>query len=421
MTEEQAAQQKKAVLVVGGGISGLTVALETAEAGWPVVLVERGPSLGGRVAANHLYFPKMCPPPCGLEINYQRLRKQPALRVYTLAEVTKVADGPGGGTATISVKPRYVNEKCTACGKCAEVCPVERPNPHNAGLDTTKAAYLPHVAAYPQRFAIDMTVCKGKACAKCVEACAYGAIDLDMAERTVEVPVGAVVAATGWLPYDAKRIETLGAGAPKNVVTNAVMERLAAPAGPTGGKILRPSDGQPPKRVVFVQCAGSRDRLHLPYCSAVCCTASLKQAGYVRALYPEAEITMCYIDVRTPGRLEDFYVKARDEHKITMLKGKVAKVEENAASGEVTLTVEDVLGGGKRELKADLVVLATGMPPATKGLPGVAYDENGFATGAAGKVPVFAAGCAKKPVDVAAAVQDATGVALKAIQALVRS
>jgi len=420
MTEQKAAQQKKAVLVVGGGISGLTVAVETAEAGWPVVLVERGPSLGGRVAANHLYFPKMCPPPCGLEINYQRLRKRPEILVHTLAEVAKLADGPGGGTATISVKPRYVNEKCTACGKCAEACPVERANAHNAGLDRTKAIYLPHASAYPQRFVIDMGVCKGKACAKCVEACAYGAIDLDMQERSVEVPVGAAVIATGWLPYDAKRIDTLGFGAARNVITNAVMERLAAPAGPTGGKILRPSDGQPPKRVVFVQCAGSRDRLHLPYCSAVCCTASLKQAGYVRALYPEAEITMCYIDVRTPGRLEDFFVKAQAEHRITMLKGKVAKVTEDAA-GTVTVEVEDVLGGGKRHLAADLVVLATGMPPASKGLPGVAYDENGFATGAAGKVPVFAAGCAKKPVDVAGAVQDATGVALKAIQALVRS
>ncbi|HEY5998274.1 MAG TPA: CoB--CoM heterodisulfide reductase iron-sulfur subunit A family protein [bacterium] len=417
MTEQKAAQQTKAVLVVGGGISGITVAVETAEAGWPVVLIERGPSLGGRVAANHLYFPKMCPPPCGLEINYQRLRKRPEIRVLTLAEVTKLE----GGTATISVKPRYVNEKCTACGKCAEVCPVERPNPHNAGLDTTKAAYLPHASAYPQRFAIDMSVCKGAACNKCAEACAYGAIELDMKERTVEVPVGAAVVATGWLPYDAKRLDVLGFGVAKNVITNAIMERLAAPAGPTGGKILRPSDGQPPKRVVFVQCAGSRDRLHLPYCSAVCCTASLKQAGYVRALYPDAELTMCYIDVRTPGRLEDFYVKARDEHKITMLKGKVAKITEDAA-GTVTLEVEDVLGGTKRHLAADLVVLATGMPPATPGgLPGVAYDANGFATGASGQVPVFAAGCAKKPVDVAGAVQDATGVALKAIQALVRS
>jgi quinone-modifying oxidoreductase subunit QmoA len=420
MTEQKAAQQKKAVLVVGGGISGLTVAVETAEAGWPVVLVERGPSLGGRVAANHLYFPKMCPPPCGLEINYQRLRKKPEIQVHTLAEVAKLADGPGGGTATLAVKPRYVNEKCTACGKCAEVCPVERANAHNAGLDRTKAIYLPHASAYPQRFVIDMGVCKGTACAKCVEACAYGAIDLDMKERSVEVPVGAAVIATGWLPYDAQRIDTLGYGRAKNVITNAVMERLAAPAGPTGGKILRPSDGQPPKRVVFVQCAGSRDRLHLPYCSAVCCTASLKQAGYVRALYPDAEITMCYIDVRTPGRLEDFFVKAQAEHKITMLKGKVAKVTEDAA-GTVTVEVEDVLGGAKRHLAADLVVLATGMPPASKGLPGVAYDDNGFATGAAGKVPVFAAGCAKKPVDVAGAVQDATGVALKAIQALVRS
>jgi quinone-modifying oxidoreductase subunit QmoA len=421
MTEQQTAQQTKAVLVVGGGIAGLTVAVETAEAGYPAVVVEKNAFVGGRVAANHLYFPKMCPPTCGLEINFQRLRKNPAIRILTLAEVTKVTGGAKDAVATVSVKPRFVNEKCTACGKCVAACPVDRPNAFNAGRGTTKAVYLPHAMAYPQRYVIDPAVCLGKSCGKCAEACPYGAIDLDMQERTVEVPVGAMVAATGWLPYDATRLDTLGVGTAKNVITNAIMERLAAPGGPTAGKIVRPSDGAPVKRVLFVQCAGSRDRLHLPYCSAVCCLASLKQAGYVRAQYPDAEITMCYIDVRAPGKLEDFSVKAQAEHQMTMIKGKVAKVTENAATGEVTVEVEDVLAGGKRHIAADLVVLATGMPPAASGLPGVAYDANGFATGPAGAVPVFAAGCAKKPLDVAATVQDATGVALKAVQAMARS
>jgi len=421
MTEQQAAQQTKAVLVVGGGIAGLTVAVETAEAGYPAVVVEKNAFVGGRVAANHLYFPKMCPPTCGLEINFQRLRKNPAIRILTLAEVTKVTGGAKDAVATVSVKPRFVNEKCTACGKCVAACPVDRPDAFNAGRGTTKAVYLPHAMAYPARYAIDPAVCLGKSCGKCAEACPYGAIDLDMAERTLEIPVGALVAATGWLPYDATRLDTLGFGAAKNVITNAIMERLAAPGGPTGGKIVRPSDGAPVKRVLFVQCAGSRDRLHLPYCSAVCCLASLKQAGYVRAQYPDAEITMCYIDVRAPGKLEDFSVKAQAEHQMTMIKGKVAKVTENAATGELTVEVEDVLAGGKRHIAADLVVLATGMPPAASGLPGVAYDENGFASGPAGAVPVFAAGCAKKPLDVAATVQDATGVALKAVQAMARS
>jgi quinone-modifying oxidoreductase subunit QmoA len=363
----------------------------------------------------------MCPPTCGLEINFQRLRKNPGLKVYTLAQLVKVSGGAKDAVATVKISPRFVNEKCTACGKCVAACPVDRPDAFNAGMGTTKAIYLPHAMAYPQRYAIDPAVCLGASCAKCAAVCPYGAVDLAMPERTMEIPVGAIVAATGWLPYDANRIDNLGFGRAKNVVTNAILERLAAPAGPTKGQIVRPSDGGPVKSVVFVQCAGSRDRLHLPYCSAVCCLASLKQAGYVRAQYPDAEITMCYIDVRAPGKLEDFYTKARDEHKITMVKGKVAKVTENPANGEVTVELEDVLGGGKRQIAADLVVLAAGMPPATKDLPGVAYDDNGFATGPSGPVPVFAAGCAKKPVDVAAAVQDATGVALKAIQAMARS
>ena len=154
-----------------------------------------------------------------------------------------------------------------------------------------------------------------------------------------------------------------------------MMERLAAPERPHERQDHpRPPTASPPSASLFVQCAGSRDRLHLPYCSAVCCLASLKQAGYVRAQHPDAEITMCYIDVRAPGKLEDFSVKAQAENKMTMIKGKVAKVTEDAATGEVTVEVEDVLGGGLRRIAVDLVVLATGMPPATTGLPGVAYD-----------------------------------------------
>jgi quinone-modifying oxidoreductase subunit QmoA len=312
-----------------------------------------------------------------------------------------------------------VNEKCTGCNKCVDVCPVERDNPFNYGMDKTKAVYLPHTAAFPFRYAIDMSVCKGKECGKCVEACKYGAIDLDMEERTVELKAGALVAATGWKPYDPKKIETLGFESSPDVITNVMMERIAANNGPTQGKITRPSDGKEAKRVVFVQCSGSRDRLHLPFCSSVCCLASLKQAGYVRAQYEDAEITMFYIDVRAPGKLEDFFTKAAEEHKINLVKGKVAKVTAQP-SGEITVEAEDILGGGKMRVTADLVVLATGMEPADK-VPGVSYDDNVFAVPGAGPAQALAAGCAKKPVDVAGATQDATGVALKAIQAMVRS
>ena len=419
MTEEKVQTvDEKSIVVIGGGISGLTSAIEAAEAGRPVVIVEKNSYLGGRVAQNYQYFPKMCPPTCGLEINFQRIRKNPAIRYFTQAEVEKISGEAGSLDVTVKVSPRYVNEKCTGCNKCVEVCPVERDNEFNYGLDKTKAIYLPHEAAFPFRYVIDKSACKGSECNKCVEACKYDAIDLDMQEKTVAVKAGAVVSATGWKPYDAKKIDTLGFDSSPDVITNVMMERISAPNGPTQGKIIRPSDGKEAKKVVFVQCSGSRDRLHLPFCSSVCCLASLKQAGYVRAQYEDAEITMFYIDVRAPGKLEDFFTKAQEEYKINLVKGKVAKV--TPRGGEIEVEAEDILGGGKMRVTADMVVLATGMEP-VGGVPGVVYDENSFAVAGAGSAKALAAGCAKKPVDVAVAVQDATGVALKAMQAMVRS
>ncbi len=410
---------RKTILVIGGGISGLTTAIEAAEAGWPTRIIERDAYLGGRVARNYQYFPKMCPPYCGLEINFQRLRKNTSINVHTLAEVEKISGSPGDLDVTVKVRPRYINEKCTGCHKCVEVCPVERPNDFNFGLDRTRAVYLPHEMAFPMRYVIDPAVCKGLECARCVEACPYDAIELEMKERCLELKAGAVVAATGWKPYDAKKIDNLGFGDLPDVITNVMMERLAAPNGPTRGRITRPSDGREAKRVVFVQCAGSRDRLHLPFCSAVCCLASLKQAAYVRDQYPDAEITMCYIDVRAPGKLEDFFVKAQAEHRINLIKGKVAKITEDPATRDLTVEAEDILAGAKVQLNADLAVLATGMDPtpSESPIPGVVYDENAFTVSGAGSFKVLAAGCNKVPLDVAAAVRDATGVALQAIKA----
>jgi quinone-modifying oxidoreductase subunit QmoA len=419
MTEEKRhTVDEKSIVVVGGGISGLTTAIEAAEAGQPVVIVEKSAYLGGRVAQNYQYFPKMCPPTCGLEINFQRIRKNPSIRYFTQAEATRISGESGNMDVSVKVSPRYVNEKCTGCSKCVDACPVERDNAFNYGLDKTKAIYLPHQAAFPFRYVIDMSVCKGKECGKCVEACKYDAIDLDMQEKTVEVKAGAVVSATGWKPYDPKKIDTLGFDSSPDVITNVMMERIAAANGPTQGKITRPSDGKEAKRVVFVQCSGSRDRLHLPFCSSVCCLASLKQAGYVRSQYEDAEITMFYIDVRAPGKLEDFFTKAQEEHKINLVKGKVAKV--TPKGGEIEVEAEDILGGGKMRVTADMVVLATGMEPAAT-VPGVVYDENSFVVSGAGSAQALGTGCAKKPVDVAYAVQDATAAALKAIQAMVRS
>jgi quinone-modifying oxidoreductase subunit QmoA len=407
--------------VIGGGIAGMTTAIEAAEAGCEAILVEKTASLGGRVARINEYFPKLCPPACGLEINFRRIRGNPAITVLPLAEVEKLTGSPGDYEATVRVSPRFITDACTLCGACAEACPVEIPDEFNFGLSKTKAAYLPHTMAYPATYVIDRASCKD-GCRACEEACTYGAVDLNQQVERKTFRVAAAVAATGWAPYDAARIGNLGFGKHANVVTNVIMERMAAPNGPTGGRILRPSDGGEPQSVVFIQCAGSRDENHLPYCSAVCCAASLKQATYIRSRYPEAKVTIFYIDIRTPGRLEDFYSKVAEDDKIELIKGKAAKVEEEAGTGDLLITAEDVLGGKKVTVKSSLVVLATGIVPQTDGLPeGFPLDEFRFVAPSNGKTGLYAAGCVRRPEEVSATVQDATGAALKALQCVVRS
>jgi quinone-modifying oxidoreductase subunit QmoA len=410
--------KRRTVLVIGGGISGITAAIEASEAGCEVVLVEKNPYLGGRVAQMNQYFPKLCPPTCGLEINFRRLRTSPRIRCMTLSHVASVTGEPGNYKATIQRTPRFVNDKCTACGECVAVCPVERADDFNLGMSRTKAVYLPFEMAHPLQFVIDGSVCPGSECGKCVPACPYDAIDLDMQPETIELNVQSVIWATGWDPFPAEKIENLGFGTHPNVITNLMMERLASKNGPTGGKILKPSDGGAIESVAFVQCAGSRDENYLKHCSGVCCLGSLKHVRYVREQYPDAQIYVFYIDIRAPGRLEDFFVATEKDEKLTLIKGKVAKITEDAG-GALEVEAEDTLSTEKIRRKVDLVVLATGMVPVASGGVqvdgGLRTDEFGFLTTEQDQPGLLAAGCAKRPTDVATCVRDATGVAMKAL------
>ncbi|MFH1773963.1 MAG: CoB--CoM heterodisulfide reductase iron-sulfur subunit A family protein [Methanobacteriota archaeon] len=418
-----AMEKTRGILIVGGGISGITTAVEAAEVGYEATLIEKNPYLGGRVTQLNRYFPKLCPPNCGLEINFRRIKSNPRVKFYTLAEVEKISGTEGDYDVTIKLAPRFVNERCTACNACVEVCPVERPNEFNFGMDKTKAIYLPHDFAFPLRYVIDEKYCKKKECNKCVEACTYNAIDLNMKTQSLSFKVGSVVWATGWNPYDATKIDNLGFGKYQNVITNMMMERLASPNGPTKGKILRPSDGKEVSKVAFVQCAGSRDENHLPYCSYVCCLASIKQASYIREQYPDAQVIIFYIDIRTPGRYEKVYLNAQKDEKITFIKGKVAKIEEDPGTKDLTVAAEDALALKKIHEKVDMVVLAAGMAPSTleSKIPvNVGYDENKFILSDSGVGGMYGIGCAKKPLDVYSSVQDATAAALWAIQSLVR-
>jgi quinone-modifying oxidoreductase subunit QmoA len=408
------------ILVVGGGFSGITAALEAAEVGYEVFLIEKNPYLGGRVAQLNQYFPKLCPPSCGLEIQFQRIRKNPKVKVYTLAEVVGISGAPGEYEVKIKLKPRYVNSKCTGCNACVDVCSTEVPCEFDFGLSKRKAMYRPHLFSFPLRYVLDKDICTDEELNAMYAACKYSAIDLNEEEKIFTINVGSIVWATGWKPYDVTNLTNLGAGAIPNVISNMQMERLAAPNGPTNGKLLRPSDNAKVKKVAFVQCAGSRDQNHLNFCSYICCMASLKQATYVRSRYSDAEVTIYYIDLRTPGRYDKFLRQVTADDKVRLVKGKVAGIEAGP-SGDVILEVEDAVKGVKKKVRHDLVVLATGMQPSIAGgkLPaGVLADEDGFVLGEAEK-GIFAAGCARVPLDVTRSAQSATGAALKAIQTVV--
>ncbi len=420
-------EKKAELLVVGAGIAGITAAVEAAETGIEVILIEKNPYIGGKVTQFNKYFPKLCPPSCGLEINIRRLRTNPLIKLFTLAEVLKVSGETGKYKVDIKLKPRYINNQCTSCGDCVKVCPEKKANDFNYGMDETTSIYIPYENAYPQKYVIDKTTCKGSSCNKCVEVCKYKAIDLDEPERLLSVEVNSIIWATGWNPYDAQKLDTLGYGKYPDVITNVMMERLASPDGPTKGQILRPSTKEKINSVAFVQCAGSRDENHLEYCSSVCCMASLKQTRYIREQYPDAEIFIHYIDVRSNGLLEEFYHEVQNDEKVHFYRGKVGNVSINNSTGNLIVEAEDTLTGKKLFNEVELVVLATGMQPASDNLPvdKSVIDKNGFISinGSARINPTgqFGCGVITEPKDVASVVQEATGSVLKAIQIIGRN
>ncbi|RDH92012.1 MAG: heterodisulfide reductase subunit A [endosymbiont of Seepiophila jonesi] len=407
------------ILVVGGGISGMTAALEAAETGKKVVLVEKRPYVGGRVTQLYKYFPKLCHPTCGLEINQRRAKMNPNLTIITMAGVTDIKGEAGNYTATVKIAPRYINDNCTGCGDCGKAVEAEFDDEYNYGMGKRKGAYLPHRMAMPQQYVIDPAIIGTDDAQKAKDACKVNAVDLDMQEETIEFNAGAVVWATGWQPYDANKIQPYGYDRFENVITSVEFERLADPTGPTGGKILRPSDGKEVKNVAFIQCAGSRDKNHLLHCSRICCMASLKQCTYPA---DDVDISVYYIDIRAIDRFEDFYQKVKAQDNVNFIKSKVASIVKGEDDSPVLHGV-DTEGYNRYANQHDLVVLAVGMEPGVdkESFPvDIVINEEGFIEPASENGGIFAAGCSSDALDVNRAVQHATGAALHAIQVINR-
>jgi len=400
-------------LIIGGGISGITAAVELAEAGQEVVLIEKDNYLGGNVSHFNNYFPKLCPPSCGLEINYRRIRSNPRISYYTGASLKSICGSDGDYRVNIDLKARLINNNCTSCGKCADICPELRPEKlgRTAG---EKAAFINQGLAFPMKYCIDPEVCLREACAKCMEVCDYNAIQLNASAAEVEIQAGKVIVATGWVLYDAKRIENFRYNEESDVVTNLEFERMLAACTRENTKLLRPSDGKAPKRIAFIQCAGSRDINHLPYCSAVCCSASLKHALTLEAEYPETLSEIFYIDMRLSGRNERLLKQAEDKEGIILTKGKVGRILPSDQEIGLVLEVEDIASGRKRQDAYDMVVLAMGLTPAPLAME-LKKNEYGFylPEQSSGLIPT--ASC-KRPMDVSSSVKDATASALKAMQ-----
>lgn len=398
-------------VVIGGGISGITTAVELADLGKTVILVEKEPYLGGNVAKLNNYFPKLCPPSCGLEINFRRIRSNPRVTCYTGAEASSIDGNEGAFRLSLRLAPRMINDHCTACGKCAEVCPVEQPLEPGYSK-AKKSAYIKGGIQFPAKYTIDQQSCLREACGKCLEVCEYDAIDLAAKPSQIELEAKNVIVSTGWESYDPNLVKNYNYSSSPDVLSNMEFESFLAACSEEGKNLVKPSDGKTPDRIAFVQCAGSRDINHLPYCSAVCCAASVKHALSLSELYPEIKSEIFYIDLRLTGRNEKLLNKAEESTSITLTKGKVGRIEPNEKG--IMVEVEDIMAGKKRQESFQMVVLATGMVP-TKVLPDLALNDAGFLKGLQ-KRGIYPASSCKRPMDVSTSVKDATSAALKSMR-----
>jgi len=355
-------------LIIGGGISGISAALDLANAGFTVYLVEKSPTIGGRMAQLDKTFPTMDCSSCILTPKMVSISRHPNVKLFTYAEVKDVQGFVGNFKVKVLQKPKYVDEKkCTSCNECTKICPVEVPDEFNANLSWRKAIYIPFPQAVPPSYVLDEENCLGLtplACGKCIDVCDPDAIDYDQRAKEIELDVDTIIVATGYDPYNPLNEHEYNYGMFQNVVTSLEMERMLNASGPTSGKVVRPSDLKEPKRIVYVQCVGSRNEKTNLYCSRVCCMYAVKQARQLKEKHPEIEVRIFYVDIRAFGKgFEEFYERAAKDYGVLFTRGRVAEILEDPKEKNLTVRVEDTLLGTPLELETDMVVLSVGITP----------------------------------------------------------
>jgi len=420
---------RHSALVVGGGVAGLQAAVDLASMGINVYLVEKEPRLGGHTPLLHQVFPTL---EDAEELTKQLLQKvldNPNISVLSYAKIESVTGSVGNFGVHVSKRARYVDEvKCTNCGKCEKVCPVDVPKKFEIGLATRKAIYLPKPFAVPVRYLIDKETClyfRDKSCHACQDACPEGAVLYDQKLLHEELCVDAIVLATGFCQYDAQKVGQYKYGAYPNVITGMEYERLCSSTGPTGGKILRIDNKKRPKSVVFILCAGSRDEKHLRYCCNIGCLNGLKHACYLKQQFgEEVDAYICYTDIRAVTKQgEQLYQKVRADG-VEFIHGQPSEVRQTL-NGFLTLDVYDLATSKLLSITADLVVLETGLKPQVnlKEKLKLPLDENHFfpekhpqlAPNETTREGIFLAGAVQQPMHIYESLINGSAAAMKVL------
>lgn len=431
----------KRALVIGGGIAGIQTALDIAEAGFPVDIVEKSPTIGGKMAQLDKTFPTLDCAACILTPKMVEASQQENINIYAYSEVDEVKGFVGNFTVKIRRKARFIKEDlCTGCGLCTEKCPMKKvPNEFNLGMDNRSAVYIPFAQAVPKVATIDANYCikkKTGKCGLCSTVCGVGAIDYDQKDEILEEKYGAIVVATGFNPISVEKFDEFAYAQSPDVVTSLEYERLMNAAGPTNGTLLRPSDKQHPHTIVFVQCVGSRcdakNEKGKQYCSKVCCMYTAKHAMLTREKYPDTDVYVFYIDVRTPGKnFDEFYRRAVEDYGVHYIKGMVGKVVPE--NGKLKVQASDLIANEQLHIDADMVVLAAAVEPDKSARPlatmlTASMDTNDFFTEAHPKLRpvesptagVFLSGMCQGPKDIPDTVSQASACAAKVIGLLAK-